>query len=197
MQLNSKTRKITYVAMFAAISAVLMYFEFPLPFLPPFLKIDLSGIPILLAAFMFGPVEAITVTLIKDLIHLFSSQTGGVGELADFIIFSAFALTAYFIYRINKTRKLAVLACAAGTGVITVVGVLANKFLLIPFYEKIMPIEAIIEACKAVNPYIDSINAYLLLGVVPFNLIKGVVISLVTLLVYKKLSVLIKGKIAS
>ncbi len=197
MQLNSKTRKITYVAMFAAISAVLMYFEFPLPFLPPFLKIDLSGIPILLAAFMFGPVEAITVTLIKDLIHLFSSQTGGVGELADFIIFSAFALTAYFIYRINKTRKLAVLACAAGTGVITVVGALANKFLLIPFYEKIMPIEAIIEACRAVNPYIDSINAYLLLGVVPFNLIKGVVISLVTLLVYKKLSVLIKGKIAS
>ncbi len=197
MQFNSKTRKITYVAMFAAISAVLMYFEFPLPFLPPFLKIDLSGIPILLAAFMFGPVEAITVALIKDIVHLFSSQTGGVGELADFIIFAAFALTAYFIYHVNKTRRFAVLACAAGTGAIMVVGALANKFLLIPFYEKIMPIEAIIEACKAVNPYIDSINAYLLLGIVPFNLIKGVVISLVTLLVYKKLSVFIKGKIAA
>lgn len=196
MQLNSKTRKLTYLAMFAAISSVLMYIpEFPLPFLPPFLKIDLSGIPILLAAFMFGPLEGIAVTLIKDIAHLFGSTSGGIGELSDFIIYTSFILVAFLVYRTNKTKKSAVLACAAGTATILITGSLSNKYLIIPFYEKIMPIDAIIQACKAVNPYIDSINAYVLFGVVPFNFIKGTIISIVTLLVYKRLSVLIKGRI--
>lgn len=186
------TRRITVSAMFAAISTVLMYIEFQLPFLPPFLKIDLSGVAVLIAAFMLGPVQAIIITLVKDLVHLLSTQTGGVGELADFILLSSFAVTAALIYMRQKDKKHAVISCAAATVVLCVLGVFANMFLLIPFYSKIMPVEAIVGACQAVNPAIDSINGYYIFGVVPFNLIKGVILSAVTILSYKRLSVIIK-----
>ncbi|MFA9381821.1 MAG: ECF transporter S component [Acetanaerobacterium sp.] len=195
MQANNKTRQLTYVAMFSAISAVLMYLEFPLPFMPPFLKVDLSGIPILLAAFMLGPVQAVFITLIKDLIHLLSTQTGGVGELADFLMLSALAVTAHYIYRYSKTKKGALLACMGGSVAAIAIACLSNYFLLIPFYSKIMPIDAIIGACAAVNPFVNSIEMYILLAVVPFNIIKCFILSFVTMLTYKKLSRLLKTSI--
>lgn len=185
-------RKITVAAMFAAISTVLMYIEFPLPFLPPFLKVDLSGVAVLIAAFMLGPVQAVIITLVKDLIHLLSTQTGGVGELADFILLSSFAVTAAHVYRRHKDKKHAIIGCTVATVVLCVLSVFANMFLLIPFYSKIMPIEAIVGACQAINPAIDSLNGYYLFGVVPFNLIKGIILSTVTVLLYKRLSVIIK-----
>lgn len=186
------TRRITVSAMFAAISTVLMYIEFQLPFLPPFLKIDLSGVAVLIAAFMLGPVQAIIITLVKDLVHLLSTQTGGVGELADFILLSSFSVTASLIYKRQKDKKHAFIGCAAATVALCVLGVFANMFLLIPFYSKIMPVEAIVGACQAINPAIDSINGYYIFGVVPFNLIKGIILSAVTMLTYKRLSVIIK-----
>ena len=195
MRTNSKTRQLTYVAMFSAISAVLMYFEFPLPFMPPFLKVDLSAIPVLLAAFMLGPVQAVAITLIKDFVHLLSTQTGGVGELADFLVLSAFAVTAHYIYLRIKTKKGAMLACLGGSLVSVTAACFANYYLIIPFYSKIMPIEAIIAACAAVNPAINSISMYILLGVVPFNLVKCLIISVVTMLSYKKLAHLIRASI--
>ena len=88
---HTNTRTLTYTAMLAAIATVVMFFEFTFPPFPPFLKFDLSGLPILLAAFLLGPAQAVAVTLIKDLIHLLSTTTGGVGELADFLILSSFA----------------------------------------------------------------------------------------------------------
>ncbi len=188
MQATLKTKRITYVAMFSAIAAVLMYLEFPLPFMPPFLKVDLSGIAVLLAAFMLGPMETVAVALLKDLVHLLSTQTGGVGELADFLMLTSLALTAHYIYRANKTKRGALLSCVAGSGVMVVVAALSNYFLLIPFYSKLMPIDAIIAACAAVNPAIDSLGAYILFGVLPFNIIKCFLISFVTMLSYKKLS---------
>lgn len=189
---STNIRKITIAAMFAAISTVLMYIEFPLPFLPPFLKIDLSGVAILIAAFMLGPTQAVLITLVKDLVHLLSTQTGGVGELADFILLSSFAVTASLIYRRHKDKKHALIGCAIATVCMSALGVVTNMFLLIPFYSQIMPVEAIVGACKAVNPAIDSMNGYYLFGVVPFNLIKGVILSAVTVLLYKKLSVFIR-----
>lgn len=195
MRADSKTRQITYVAMFSAISAVLMYLEFPLPFMPPFLKVDLSGIPVLLAAFMLGPVQAILITLIKDFVHLLSTQTGGVGELADFLMLSSMAVAAHFVYLKTKTKKGAMLACAAGSTAATAMAVLANYFLLIPFYSKLMPLEAIIAACAAVNPAVNSIGMYVLVGVIPFNIVKCLILSFVTMLSYKKLAHLIRANI--
>ena len=195
--LRSATRvqMITLVGVFAAISTILMFIEMPIPFMPPFLKVDLSGVPILIMGFMYGPLPAIYVTIIKDAIHMLSSQTGCVGEFADMIILCSFSVVSSLLYRKNPSRKGVVISVLAGAATITVVGSLANKFMLIPFYSKVMPLEAIIDACHAVNPMVDSMNAYILFGAAPFNLIKGLIISALTFLVYKKLSHLMKDSL--
>ena len=137
---------------------------------------------------MFGPGAGIFITLVKDIIHIMSTQTGGVGELSDFLIYAAFSLVAGGWYLKHKNKKGALLSSVLGTLAVTVIGAFTNRFLIIPFYSKIMPIDAIVSACNAVNPMIDSIDGYILFGAVPFNFIKGVIISAVTFLVYKKLS---------
>lgn len=192
-QASASTRKLTYCALFAAIATALMYFEFPIPFMPPFLKVDISGMVSLLAAFMFGWAPAVMITLVKDIIHMFSSSSGGVGQIADFFMISTFSIVASYFYRKVHTKKGAVIGLALGSAAMTIIGVITNKFMLIPFYSKVMPIEAILKACGAVNPLIGDINTYILFGVVPFNIIKAVLLSVLTLLLYKRLSVLIKS----
>lgn len=192
MKTTVKTRRVTVTAMFAALATILMFFEVPVPFMPPFLKLDPSAVPILIGGFILGPVAGMAMVFIKAFVHFFSSTTGGVGELADFIITSSFVITASIIYRRHHTKTGAVLACVGGTAALAAVGVLANKFLLLPFYSTVMPIEAIFKACAAVNPLITDTNTYLIYGVLPFNLIKGVVVSLLTFPVYKRMSTQIK-----
>ena len=192
----SKTSKITYTAIFAAIASVLMYFEFPLPFMPPFLQVDLSGVAVLIGAFIFGIRSGICMILIKDIIHLTKSATGGSGELADFLLMTTLIVIAVTIYKHHRTRKMAVIGCLTGTVGMAIMGMITNHFLIIPYYTVAMgwPIETILDLCAQVNPYIGSMWGYLLLGVLPFNLIKGVLITAITLLAYKKLSVFIKSK---
>lgn len=191
----SKASKITYTAVFAAIATVLMYIEFPLPFMPPFLKVDLSGAVVLIGAFIFGIGPAITMIGIKDLIHLTQSQTGGSGELADFLMLSTLVIVAVLLYRAHKSRKVAAVGCVIGSVAMACMGMLTNYFLIIPFYSAVgMPIDAILGACAAVNPAINGMGAYLLIGVLPFNLIKGAILTVITMLAYKKLSTFIKSK---
>ena len=191
----SKASKITYTAVFAAIATVLMYIEFPLPFMPPFLKVDLSGAVVLIGAFIFGIGPAITMIGIKDLIHLTQSQTGGSGELADFLMLSTLVIVAVLLYRAHKSRKMAAVGCVIGSVAMACMGMLTNYFLIIPFYSTVgMPIDAILGACAAVNPAINGMGAYLLIGVLPFNLIKGAILTVITMLAYKKLSTFIKSK---
>ena len=191
MKNNHSTKKLTYCAMFTAMATVLMYLEFPMPFMPPFLKMDISGVVSLLAAFMFGWGPAVLITLAKDLIHLPSSTTGGVGQLADFLMISSFSIIASVTYRKLHTKKGALLGLSLGTIAMAIIGVLTNKYMLIPFFSKVMPIEAIIDVSSAINPLIGSVNGYLLFGALPFNIIKGVLLTMLTLLLYKKLSVFI------
>ncbi|HJC13114.1 MAG TPA: ECF transporter S component [Candidatus Agathobaculum intestinigallinarum] len=191
----SKASKITYTAVFAAIATVLMYIEFPLPFMPPFLKVDLSGAVVLIGAFIFGIGPAITMIGIKDLIHLTQSQTGGSGELADFLMLSTLVIVAVLLYRAHKSRKMAAVGCVIDSVAMACMGMLTNYFLIIPFYSAVgMPIDAILGACAAVNPAINGMGAYLLIGVLPFNLIKGAILTVITMLAYKKLSTFIKSK---
>ena len=191
----SKASKITYTAVFAAIATVLMYIEFPLPFMPPFLKVDLSGAVVLIGAFIFGIGPAITMIGIKDLIHLTQSQTGGSGELADFLMLSTLVIVAVLLYRAHKSRKMAAVGCVIGSVALACMGILTNYFLIIPFYSAVgMPIDAILGACAAVNPAINGMGAYLMIGVLPFNLIKGAILTVITMLAYKKLSTFIKSK---
>ena len=189
---SSNVRKMTLIGIFAAISTVLMFFELPLPFMPPFLKFDPSGVPILLSSMLFGPSAAISVTLIKDLIHVLSTTTGGVGELADFLILSTFSIVVGVIYHKRSDRKGVLLATIAGTVTCAVVGGLANYYLLIPFFSKIMPLDAIFTACAEINPAIDGLSAYILFGAVPFNLIKGLLLTVFTFLLYKKMEAFLK-----
>ncbi len=190
----TKASKITYTAIFAAIATILMYFEFPIPFMPPFLKVDLSGAVVLIGAFIFGITPSIAMILIKDLIHLTQTSTGGSGELADFLMLSTLVICAVLIYRSRKNRKVAAIGCTLGSVAMAGMGVLTNYFLIIPFYSQVMPLEAIFEACSAVNPHITGMEGYLLLGVLPFNLIKGAILTTITMLAYKKLSTFIKSK---
>ena len=192
----TKISKITYTAVFAAIATIMMYFEFPLPFMPPFLKVDLSGAVVLLGAFILGIGPAITMIGIKDLIHVTQSQTAGSGELADFLMLSTLVIIAVLIYRGHKSRKMAVVGCLTGSVAMACMGMLTNYFLIIPFYVNGMGwnLDAIFELCSAVNSHITGMSMYLVLGVLPFNLIKGVILTAITMLVYKKLSVFIKSK---
>ncbi len=192
---SSKTRKMALIGIFSAIASVLMFFELPMPFMPPFLKVDPSGVPILLSSMLFGPTAAISVTLIKDVIHLLSTTTGGVGELADFLIMSSFSVVVGLIYSKRSDRKGVLMATLAGTVTIAIVGGLANRFLLIPFFSKVMPLEAIFAACAEINPAIDGLNAYIFFGAVPFNVIKGLLLTVLTFLLYRKLEGFLKNYI--
>lgn len=183
------TRRLTVLALLAAIATILMYFELPIPFMPPFLKLDISAVPVMIGSFMFGPIAGLTIAGIKAVIQAFSTQTGGVGELADFIITGSFALTAGIVYRFHRNKTGARLAAVCSIFVITIVGCVANWFILLPFYKNIMPIDAIIAACSALNPYITDASGYIWFGVLPFNLLKGTVICLLTFALYKRLSV--------
>ena len=192
----TKTMKITYTAVFAAIATVLMYFEFPLPFMPPFLKIDLSGAVILIGAFIFGIGPGIAMAAIKDLIHITQTQTAGTGELQDFILTCTLIIVAVMFYRFHKSRKGALIGCVAGSIIMSLVAMATNKLIILPFYVKGMGwnLDMIFDLCKTVNPAIDGMNAYLLLGVFPFTMIKGIILTVITMLVYKRLSVFIKDK---
>lgn len=176
------------VAVFASIATILMFFELQLPFLPPFLKLDLSGVPVLLLSLIFGPGPAIYVALVKDMLHMLVTQTGGVGEFADFLILSTTGVVLGALYQKYRTPRGLFYSAFAGIAAMIVVGVLANRFLLIPFYATVVPIESILEACSTVNPAVNSINTYLIFGAAPFNLIKGSFLFLLALLLHKGLA---------
>ncbi len=187
-----KVNVMTKVAILSVIAFLIMYIEFPIVFFPAFLKIDLSDLPALIAGFALGPVAGIMVELIKNLLHLFQTSTGGVGELANFVIGVALVGPASAIYYRDKSRKSAIVGMLVGIVSMAIVGALANYFVLIPFYQNFMPIDAIIAMGQQANAAIVDVRTLVIYGVVPFNLLKGVVIMIITALIYKKISPLLK-----
>lgn len=197
MQTNRKLNAslIARVGVLGAIAAVLYFFpEFPI--IPPIYKLDFSTLPVLLGGFAMGPVPALLILLIKDLTGLLHSSTMGVGELADFLMSGALVVTAVLIYQRHKSRRSATLGMLAGTGVMAVVGALANYYIMIPFYVTVqnVPVEAIVQMVAGTIPAVDSLFKLILLATTPFNLLKGIVLSVVTLLLYKSLSPLLHGR---
>lgn len=182
MNIRKKTVYTVKIAALSACAFILMLFDFPLPAFPMFLKLDLSDVPALIAAFGLGPASGAVVELVKNLLHLFVSSSIGIGELANFIVGASFAVTAGFVYRYKKTKKGALLSLAAATLAMTLIASLANYYFLIPAYQ------AFLKFPDARNSLIVDIRTLVAYGVIPFNLIKGVVISLVVLVLYKKVS---------
>lgn len=190
-------RSLTMIGMLSAIAVVLMLFDIPLGFLPSFYEIDLSEVPVLIGSFALGPVAGIMIELIKILLNLMinGSDTAGIGEVANFLIGCALVVPSSMIYFKKKKRKAAVSGLAIGTLFLIVTGSLLNAYLLLPTYAVAfhMPIDGLIAMGTAVNPAINSMTTFILLAVAPFNLIKGIVVSVITILLYKKLSPIIKG----
>ena len=193
---RSRIRYLAEVGMLSAAATVIMAFEIPLPFLaPPFYQLAISEVPALIGGFALGPVAGILIELVKVLLHMMikGSATAGVGDLANFLIGCSFLVPASLIYRMHKPRRAAIAGMAVGTVSMAIIGCVLNAFVLLPAYTVIMPMETILEAGKAVNANIDSVFTFVLIAVAPFNLVKGVVVSLVTLVLYKYISRLLKG----
>ncbi len=188
-------RKITVTAMMGAMASVLMYIDFPIPSLiPNFIKMDFSELPALIASFSMGPVSGVMVCLIKNLVHLFKTTTGGVGELSNFVLGAAFVLPAGIFYRIKKTRKAAIISSSAGAVLMAVLSVFSNYYIVYPIYTNFMPMEVILDMYKEINPRVENLWDALIWFNMPFTFIKGMINVIVTVLIYKKISPIIKGK---
>ena len=187
-------RKMTVTAIMSAISAVLMFLEFSVPIVPSFLKFDFSDLPAVITAFAVGPVWGVIVELLKNLIHLPFTHTSGVGELANFIIGALLVFPAGLVYKLKKDRGGALIGSLSGAFVAALVSVPVNYFITYPFYTNFMPMDAIIGAYKAIVPAADTLIKALLIFNVPFTFVKGLVCVVITFVVYKKLSPVIKGK---
>lgn len=192
------TRKIAVIGMFSAIAGILMLFEFPLPFAPPFYEVDLSELPILVGSFAFGPVAGVLMEFIKIVLKLFmkGTSTAFVGDLANFAVGCSLILPASTIYAFKKTKKGAIIACLVGTLCMTVFGTAFNAIYLLPAFSVLygMPLDSILAMGTNVNPFVaeSSIISFVCWCVAPLNLLKGGIVSIITLLVYKPLSPIIK-----
>lgn len=195
-----KVKKIAFIGLMGAVSAVLMLFRFPIPFMPPFLSFDLSGLMEMLGGFMFGPMAAACIIVVKILLQLVmqGSFSLGTGELQNLILSCSYVLPALIIYHRNKTKKMAITGMAVSTIFVSVMAVFTNLYLIIPFYVKLfgMSMDDIITMCRTVSPAMKNVTTMAVFGLLPFNLIKYGVTSLVTFIVYKRLSRVIKGIIS-
>ena len=185
-------RTIVQAGMLGAIAVVLMLFEIPLPFAPSFYEIDFSEVPVMIGTFAIGPVAGAAIELVKILLNFIinGTTTAGVGEVANFLIGCALVVPAGIIYRRKRTRTGAIIGMAVGTVFMTLIGCLLNAYVLLPVYATAfqMPIDALVAMGTAVNGSIDSLFTFVAFAVAPFNLLKGVLVSLIVFLIYKKIS---------
>lgn len=190
---KSNTRSLAMTGMLSAIAFILMYLQFNVPLMPSFIAMDLSELPALIGSFALGPVSGVVICLVKNLLHLMRTSTGGVGELSNFILGAAFVFTAGIVYKKKKTKQGAMIGSLAGAVVMAVFSVFSNYFLVYPVYTNFMPMEAIISAYQAINPHVDSLLDCLIVFNMPFTFVKGMISVIITLLIYKRLSPIIKG----
>lgn len=183
---------LTKVAMLAAVAGVLMLFEFPLWFAPSFYKLDFSELAVMIGALSMGPLAGAAIEGIKILLNfvLNGTITGGVGELGNFLIGCSFVVPAAWVYRKNRTLKGMVLGMAAGTCMMVLLGSVINYFILLPVYATVFgqPLEFFVQMGNVLNPAIVDLKTLILFAVAPFNLLKGILIGVLTFFIYRKLA---------
>ena len=190
-----RTKDMTKVGMLSVIAFILMYFQLPITFVaPPFMKLDISDLPVLMGAFTMGPVFGIIIAALKNIMHIIfkGTMTAGIGELSNFLISSTFAFVSAYFYRKHRTYKGAILSLTLGVLAMTFLAMLSNYFVVFPLYAKVMPMDAIIAMGSAITPRITGLFSMMIYSVLPFNLIKGFTTSAVMMLVYKKISPIFK-----
>ncbi|MCR4650124.1 MAG: ECF transporter S component [Lachnospiraceae bacterium] len=190
------TRKVVVTGVFSAIATVLFLFDFSVPFAPSFYKLDLSEVPAIIAGFAYGPVAGVMVEFIKIALKLIikGTDTAFVGELANFVVGCSLILPATIIYRIKKSKTTAIISLIVGTIVITVVGSTFNALYLLPAFAKLygMPLDVIIGMGAEINKSVTNVWNFALICVAPINLVKGLIVSVITMLIYKPLHPILK-----
>ncbi|MCR5727191.1 MAG: ECF transporter S component [Lachnospiraceae bacterium] len=191
------TRKMTVMAVLCAMATVLMIFDFPIWFIPSFYKLDFSEVPVLVGSFAFGPATGVVMEFIKILLKLLikGTSTAFVGELANFVVGCSFVIPVATIYAFKKTKKNAIIACISGTAILVIFAAAFNAIYLIPAFTKFMSLEKILSSGAEKNALVnaDSMTSFVIFAVAPLNLIKGVAVSIVTMLIYKPLSRFMKS----
>ncbi|MBQ8527324.1 MAG: ECF transporter S component [Lachnospiraceae bacterium] len=193
---RNKTYKIAMIGMLSAIAFVLEALNFPIPVMPSFIKVDFSELPALIGSFALGPVSGIAICFIKNLFNLLMhSDTGGVGELSNFLLGMMFVGTAGIIYKIKRGKKAALIGSVIGAVVMALFSIVSNYFLVYPFYMNVMgmPKEVILGMYQAINPNVDTLLEALIKFNVPFTFCKAMMSVLITFLIYKRISPIIKG----
>lgn len=187
-------RKLTVTAMLGAVATVLMFLNFNVPLMPSFIKLDLSELPALIASFALGPLWGVCVCLIKNLINLFFSTTGGVGELSNFILGVSFVFTAGMFYKHMGGRRGALIGSLCGAAAMSMISVFSNYYVVYPVYTAFMPMDTILAMYQAINPNVRTLWDALIWFNMPFTFCKGMLSVIITFLIYKKLSPLLKGR---
>lgn len=192
---QKKVRYIAVTAMLSAVATVLMYIEFPVPFMPSFIKMDISDLPALIGSFAMGPFYGVVIAALKNLLHLFNTSSGGVGELSNFLLTASFVLPAGLIYRFMKTKKGAVIGSVSGAVIMALLSIPINYFIVYPVYTAFMPMDTIVKMYQGINPAIEDGNLLqcLVWFNMPFTFVKAMLSVAVTFLIYKPLSPLIHG----
>ncbi|MFI3237651.1 MAG: ECF transporter S component [Lachnospiraceae bacterium] len=200
MNKHLSTQKLCFIGLFGALSTILMLFQVPLFFAPSFLKLDLSELPAILGGFMFGPLSGFMIVVVKLLLNLLidGSDTMYVGELSNLVLSSTYVLTSSIIYVKHKTKKQAIIGLTSGVLLTSFLAVISNLFVVYPMYAQLYGIgmDGLLKLSHAVNPFVTDNLTMMLFSVLPFNLVKYTVVSLITFLLYKKLHVAIMKYIA-
>lgn len=190
------TRKVAMIGMFSAVAGIFMILELPMPFAPSFYKIDPSELPVLICGFAFGPVAGVLTEFVKIIIKLFlkPTSTAFVGELANFCVGCSMILPTTIIYHARKSKTTAIVGCVAGTVVMTIFGTLFNAVYLLPTFAVMygMPLDALIGMGTALNANVTDVFSFVAFCVAPLNLIKGAAVSVLTFVLYKPLSPILK-----
>lgn len=193
-QEKTKITKLTVTAMLTAIAVVLQYIEVSVPLVPSFLKLDFSDIPELIGAFVISPMYGVIICFLKNLIHLPMTSSVAVGELSNFIIGAVFVFVAGMIYKRNKTKKNALIASLTGAIAMAVLSVVTNYFVVYPVYAQLWAggdMQVILNMYKAILPASDTLLKSLIIFNLPFTFVKGIIVAIVTMIIYKPLSNLI------
>ena len=189
---NFNVRKLTITAMLAAVSSVLMFFSFNVPLMPSFIKMDFSELPALFASITLGPVSGVVVCLVKNLVNLFFSTTGGVGELSNFILGAFFVLPVGILCRKNKSYKNAIIGSLIGAVIMAAFSVVSNYFIIYPVYYNFLPEEAVLGMYQAINPGVHSVLDALIIFNMPFTFIKGLCSAIIAILLYRPMLPILK-----
>lgn len=194
--MKSNVKKTVLAAMMGTIAFILMFFGFSIPILSPFAKMDASALPELIGGFILGPVGAAEIIVLKNILKLIFEGTSSAftGELQNLLLSLAYVLPAVIYYRRHRTKKGAVIGIIIGTLLSTVFSVFTNIYIIFPAYIYLygMNWDTVIEICSKVNPHITSIPTFVIFSVLPFNIISRVATSVLTMLLYKRLSGILK-----